>query len=113
MNRVTISGRLTKDLELKQSKNGVAVANFTLAVNSRYKGKSEADFIPCVLFGAAAEHAVEYLKKSTKIEVEGRLQSGSYMVGDRRVSTMSLVVSHWEFAERKMPTAAETPAETE
>lgn len=114
MNRVSISGRLTKDIELRTSDNGSTLGRFTIAVNKKRNGKSTADFIPCVMFGPMAERASEFLKKGVKIEIDGRIQSYPFTVGDKRLSRVSVVVNSWEFAERKLfDSSADTPADNE
>jgi single-strand DNA-binding protein len=81
LNRVVLVGRLTKDPELKYTPNGVAVANFTLAVNrpfSNQQGEREADFINCVVWRKPAENVANFLKKGSLAGVDGRLQTRSY-----------------------------------
>ncbi len=66
LNRVVLVGRLTRDPELRFTPNGVAVANFTLAVNrpfSNQQGEREADFINCVVWRKPAENVANFLKK--------------------------------------------------
>ena len=77
MNVVVLSGRLTKDPDIKYLNNEAqtAVAHYTLAVNRQ---KDEADFIHCTAFGKTAEIAEKYLRKGVKINVTGRIQTGSY-----------------------------------
>lgn len=99
MNRVILMGRLTKDPEVRYSKDQMAVARYTLAVDRRNK---EADFISCVVFGKGGEFAEKYLKKGTKIAVSGRIQTGSYTNKEgRKVYTTEVVVEDQEFAESK------------
>src|SRR5699024_4367682 len=81
MNNVSLLGRLTKDVELRYSQSGTAVANFTLAVNRQFKnqnGEREADFIRTLAFGKTAEVIAQYVKKGQQLAVEGRIQTGSY-----------------------------------
>ena len=99
MNRVILMGRLTKDPEVRYTKDQMAVARYTLAVDRRNK---EADFISCVVFGKGGEFAEKYLKKGTKIAVSGRIQTGSYTNKEgRKVYTTEVVVEDQEFAESK------------
>ncbi|MHA8109962.1 single-stranded DNA-binding protein [Lactobacillaceae bacterium Melli_B4] len=71
MNKVTLSGRLTKDIELKQSKD-VQYARFSVAVN---KDRREGvDFINCVTFGKQAEAMAKYCQKGRMLLIDGRLQ---------------------------------------
>lgn len=81
INSVNLTGRLTKDPELRVSQNNVAVGNFTLAVNRRFtdqNGERQADFINCVLFRKTAEIAKQYLSKGSLVGVTGRLQTRNY-----------------------------------
>jgi len=75
LNRVVLIGRLTKDPELRYSPSGVAVTNFTLAIDRKYKnaqGEKETDFIPCVVFKQLAELCANYLAKGKLASVDGR-----------------------------------------
>ena len=86
MNVIILTGRLTRDPELKFGQSGKAYSRFTLAVD-RPMQKGEADFINCVAFGKTAELIGEYLRKGRKAGVTGRLQMGKYEVnGEKRTS---------------------------
>ena len=99
MNRCILSGRLCRDPEVRYSQEK-AVAKFTLAVD-RTK-KDEADFISCTAFGKNGEFVEKYLKKGTKIILEGRWQTGSYENKEgQKVYTNDCIVDHMEFAESK------------
>jgi single-strand DNA-binding protein len=85
MNKAMIVGRLTRDPELKATGSGKAVANFTVAVNRRFKnpqGGYDADFIPVVVWGRQAETASQYLRKGSQVGVVGRIQVRSYQAND-------------------------------
>lgn len=106
MNKVILSGRLTRDPDVRQTagENPTAVARYTLAVDRRFKkdGEAGADFIPCVAFGKGAEFAERYIRQGTKILVIGRLQTGSYVNKEGvKVYTTDVVVEEHEFAESK------------
>lgn len=106
MNKVILMGRLTRDPEVRysQGENSTAVANYTLAVDRRYKreGEDNADFIGCVAFGRAAEFAEKYFRQGLKITVSGRIQTGSYIGRDgQKVYTTKVVIEEQEFAESK------------
>ena len=100
MNRVILIGRLTKDPDVRDT-----YARYTLAVDRAGKPEGDqptADFISCVVFGKAVEFAEKYLKKGTKIAVEGRIQTGSYTNKDgQKVYTTDIVVDRHEFCESK------------
>ncbi len=81
INKVVLSGRLTKDPEIRHTQGGTCVAHYTVAVNRRKKeddGTVKADFINCVVIGNGAEHAEKYYRKGMKIDLSGRIQTGSY-----------------------------------
>lgn len=106
MNKVILMGRLVRDPEIRYAQNetGTAIARFTLAVDRRFKrqGEQEADFIGCIAFGKAAEHAEKYYRQGLKIAVTGRIQTGSYTNKDgQKVYTTDVIVEESEFAESK------------
>lgn len=106
MNKVFLMGRLTRDPEVRYSAgdNSMAIANYTLAVDRRYKrdGEDTADFISCVAFGRAAEFAEKYFRQGLKIAVVGHIQTGSYTNRDgQKVYTTKVVIEDQEFAESK------------
>ena len=104
MNRVILVGRLTADPELRYTQSGVAVANFTLAVNRPFtnqQGEREADFIDIVAWRNQGENCANYLHKGQMAAVDGRLQIRSYETQDgqkRRVA--EVVADRVEFLER-------------
>ena len=107
MNKVILMGRLTRDPEVRysQGEQATAIARYTLAVDRRFRREGDqqtADFIGCVAFGKNAEFADKYLNQGTKIALEGRIQTGSYIKTDgTKVYTTEIVAENMEFAERK------------
>ena len=110
MNRVVLMGRLTRDPDVRYSQgdNSMAIARYTLAVDRRRSRSSNsgdqatADFISCVAFGKSAEFAEKYLRKGTKICVEGQIRTGSYTNKDGvKVYTTEVAIDNQEFAESK------------
>lgn len=107
MNKVILTGRLTRDAEVRysQGESSSAVARFSLAVDRRFKRDGDdqtADFINCVAFGKTGEFFERFGKKGTKFLVEGRIQTGSYTNKDgQKVYTTDVVVETAEFAESK------------
>lgn len=75
MNQVILTGRLTKDPELKTIVNEKSVASFTIAVD-RYK--EGADFINCVVWGKQAENLCKYQEKGSQIGLTGRINTRTY-----------------------------------
>lgn len=96
MNKVILTnGRLTKDVELKDA-NGLQIARFTIAINRQFK-KDEADFISCVAFGKRAETLAKFFEKGSPINIEGRLQTGSYEKDGVKHFTTDVIVDNFEF----------------
>ncbi|MCD8107995.1 MAG: single-stranded DNA-binding protein [Oscillospiraceae bacterium] len=81
LNRVILMGRITRDLEIKQSASGTSILNFTIAVDRSYVRQGEerqADFINCVAFNQRAEFINKYFGKGRMIAIEGTLQTRTY-----------------------------------
>lgn len=101
MNLAILMGRLTKDPDISISQNGTQIARYTLAIDRIGKDQG-ADFISCVAFSKSAEFADKYLKKGTKIAIEGAIRTGSYTNKDgQKVYTTDVIVNRQEFAESK------------
>jgi single-strand DNA-binding protein len=106
MNKAILIGRLTKDPEIRysQGENATAIAQFTLAVDRKFKkaGEQEADFIGCKAFGKPAEFVVKYFKQGMKMVLVGHIQTGSYTNKDGvKVYTTDIIADEIEFAESK------------
>lgn len=102
MNRVILTGRLTKDPELKTTASGVAVASFTLAVDRRFKsqnGEREADFITCRAWRQTAEFITKYFTKGAKLSIMGNLQTGKYEKDGRTIFTTDVIAEEAYFVE--------------
>lgn len=120
MNHIVLIGRLTRDPELRYTPQGVAVANFSLAVDRDTKpadGKREVDFIKIITWQKTAENVANYLKKGRLAAVEGRLQIRNYETVDgQKRSATEVVANHVQFLERAdsgqaQPVSREQPAE--
>lgn len=105
INRVVLVGRLTKDPDLRYTSSGVAVANFTIAVNRPFtnqQGDREADFINCVIWRKPAENLANYMSKGSLIGVDGRIQTRSYDGNDgKRVYVTEVVADSVQFLESR------------
>lgn len=103
LNRVILIGRLTRDPELRYTPAGVAVTQFTLAVDRPFKnesGEREADFIPVVSWRQLAETCANYLRKGRLTAVEGRIQVRNYENNEgRRVYVTEVVADNVRFLE--------------
>ncbi|MBM7634505.1 single-strand DNA-binding protein [Geomicrobium sediminis] len=96
-------GRLTHDPELRYTPNGVAVANFSIAVNRPFtnqQGEREADFFSCVVWRKQAENVANYLKKGSLAGIDGRLQSRSFENQEgKRVKVVEVQAESVQFLE--------------
>lgn len=105
LNNVTLIGRLTKDVELRYTQTGVAVARFTVAVNrafSNQQGEKDADFISCVAWRKTAENLANFMSKGSQIGIVGRIQTGSYDDKDgKRVYTTEVIANEISFLDAK------------
>lgn len=81
LNRIILIGRLVADPQLRYTQSGIAVANFTIAVDRPFlsqSGERETDFIDIVTWRKQAEVVANHLSKGRLVAVEGRLQIRSY-----------------------------------
>ena len=112
MNKVILTGRLTRDPEIRYAQqNDTAIARYTLAVDRMIKTADQsADFIRCVAFNKPAEFAEKYLRKGIKIAITGHIQTGSYTDRDgRKVYTTDIIVENQEFCESRNASNAPSP----
>ena len=115
INNIVLVGRTTKTIELKQNKNGTNYVQFTLAVNSPYKGEQggqQADFITCVAWNKTAETIANYVLKGMMIGIEGRLQVRNYEneAGVRQYLS-EVLVNRFTFLESKKSSTIPEPVE--
>lgn len=85
INNVVLTGRITRNLELKQTNNNNSSLNITLAVERNFKdqsGQKQTDFISCKAFGKRAEIIAQYCQKGDLIGITGSIQTGSYQKQD-------------------------------
>ena len=103
MNKIILLGRLTRDPEVRATPSGKSVAQITLAVDRPAQdGKKEADFIPVVLWGKAAELVGASCKKGHRLMVEGRLQIRNFDAKDGTKHWVTEVISNnMEFIEKR------------
>ena len=115
INRVIISGNLTRDPELKRTQGGMAVLQLGLAVNDRRKNQQTgewedvANFVDCTMFGTRAEKVAQYLSKGSKVTIEGKLRYRSWEAQDGgKRSKLEGVVDEIDLGPR---TAQQQPAQ--
>ena len=105
MNKVILVGNLTRDPELSETPNGVAVCRFSIAVSRDYAnsdGTRETDFFNITVWRGRAENCGKYLKKGNKVAVVGSLQNRSYEDKDGiKRNVTDVVASEVEFLTPK------------
>lgn len=102
MNKIIISGRLTRDPELRVANNEkqTHIVNFSVAVDKKTRDGG-ANFIPVVVMGDRADWAIKYLHKGSRVEVAGSLETGSYEKNGVKYSTFNILANEVEFGETK------------
>ena len=105
INRAVLTGRLTKDPELRTTQSGLSVAAFNLAVDRQYtnaNGKRSADFISCVIWRKAAENFCNFTSKGSLVGIDGRIQTRSYEnKSGQKVYVTEIVVDSFSLLESK------------
>lgn len=94
MNKIILTGRLTKEVQLRKTPKGDSVSNFTLAV-ARQK-RDETDFVDCVAWNKTADFMESWLDKGNRITIVGSLQSRSYDKDDKKITLWYVVVESVE-----------------
>ena len=103
INRVIISGNLTRDPELRSTAGGMAVLQIGMAVNDRRKDPQTGEwadfpnFVDCVMFGSRAESLAPYLSKGTKIMVDGKLRWSSWERDGQKRSKLEVIIDDLDF----------------
>ena len=106
INRVNISGNLTRDPELRATAGGTQVLSFGVAVNDRRRNPQNGEwedypnFVDCTMFGTRAEAVSRYLSKGAKVAIEGKLRYSSWERDGQRRSKLEVIVDEIEFLSR-------------
>lgn len=107
INKVLITGNLTRDPELRETPSGFQVLNFGVAVNDRKKSQSTgqwedyANFVDCTMFGNRAASVARFLAKGSKVAIEGKLRWSQWETQDgSKRSKLEVVVDELEFMSR-------------
>lgn len=105
INNVTLIGRLTKDVELRQTNSNTEMVSFTLAVNRAFKGQDgtqQTDFINCKAFNKTAQNIARYCARGSSVAVQGSIQTGNYKKQDgTTVYTTDVMVNQVAFLDSK------------
>lgn len=113
INRVIISGNLTRDPELRQTAGGMAVLALGVAVNERRKNQQgewedRPNFVDCTMFGTRAQAVAKHLGKGSKVAIEGRLRQATWERDGQKHSKIEVMVDEIEFMSK-----AQRPQEQE
>lgn len=107
INRVCISGNLTRDPELRSTAGGTEVLQFGVAVNERVKNpqtgewEDRPNFVDCVMFGKRADALSKLLAKGSKVAIDGRLRYSSWEKDGQRRSKLEVVAEDVELMSRQ------------
>lgn len=117
INRVIISGNLTREPELRRTQGGMAILSFGVAVNDRRRNQETgewedyANFVDCTMFGNRAESLSNYLSKGTKVAIEGKLRWSQWEREGQKRSKLEVIVDELEFMssrDRQLDAQADT-----
>ena len=107
INKVVITGNLTREPELKRTASGMAILNLGIAVNDRRKDPKSgewgdyANFIDCVMFGTRAESISNYLHKGIKVAIDGKLRWSQWESEGQKRSKVEVTVDDIEILTPK------------
>ena len=113
INRVMISGNLTRDAELRSTQSGTSMLGMGIAVNDRRKNQKTGEwedypnFVDCTMFGTRAEKLQPYLTRGTKVAIEGKLSYRSWEKDGQRRSKLEVIVDEIEFMSSKQGRAVQ------
>lgn len=112
LNRVAIQGRMVRDVELRRTNSGTAVASFTVAWSEKYKETERKLFLPCVAWGNQAEVASKWFPKGAELIAEGYLTSRQWQDknGNNR-ETIELTVDRLHFCGAKKESGTSNASE--
>lgn len=101
INKVVISGNLTRDMEMRSTASGLAIGGFSVAVNDRRKNQNGEwedypNFIDCTLFGSRAEKLQQYLVKGAKVAIAGKLSWSQWERDGQKRSKIEVIVDDVE-----------------
>lgn len=110
LNKTILQGRLVRDVELRRTQSGTAVASFTVAWSEKYNERETKVFLPCVAWKDTAEMVARWFAKGQEILVEGKLTTRQWedKSGNKR-ETVELVVDRVHFCGPKVETMAAPP----
>ena len=92
MNKVILNGNLVRDMEVRQTKGGTDVGEFTIANNVGYGDNQKTTFVKCTIFGARVEALEQYLVKGAGVLLDGSLEINNYETDDNTWKTYVNIV---------------------
>lgn len=105
LNSVALTGRLTKDVDLRYTQSGTAVGSFTIAVDRQFRsanGERETDFINCAIWRKSAENFANFTHKGSLVGIEGHIQTRTYdNAQGQRVYVTEVIVENFALLETK------------
>ena len=101
INRVCISGNLTRDPELRATAGGTQVLSFGVAVNDRRRNAQTGEWEDCTMFGNRAEAVGRFLAKGMKVAIEGKLRYSSWERDGQKRSKLEVIVDEIEVMVRR------------
>ena len=116
INKCFLTGRLTRDTELRQTSGGMSVLKMGVAVNDRRKNQQSGEwedypnFIDCTMFGNRAEGVSRFLGKGSKVCIEGKLRWSQWERDGQKRSKIEVIVDEIEFMTPRGDGAAASPA---
>jgi len=101
-NKVLLMGNLTRDVEMRHTQNGMALAKFGMAINRKWSQNGEQKestcFVDCTAWGRQAEVLTQYVRKGSPLFVEGRLEYSTWEGEDgKKRSKLEVVVENFQF----------------
>ncbi|WP_434670260.1 single-stranded DNA-binding protein [Lacticaseibacillus rhamnosus] len=105
LNSVSLTGRLTRDVDLRYTQSGTAAGSFTLAVDRKFKSKTgerETDFVNCQIWRKSAENFANFTKKGSLVGVEGHIQTRTYNNAQgQKVFVTEVIVDNFALLESR------------
>lgn len=105
LNSVALTGRLTKDVDLRYTQSGTAVGSFTIAVDRQFRsanGERETDFINCAIWRKSAENFANFTHKGSLVGIEGHIQTRTYdNAQGQKVFVTEVIVENFALLESR------------
>lgn len=106
INKVMLTGNLTRDPEISSTAGGTSVISFGIAVNERRKNNQTGEwedhpnFIDCVMFGSRAKSVSKFIAKGSKVAIEGKLHWSQWERDGQKRSKIEVIVDQLEFMSK-------------